>query len=200
MVLYFSLEEAVSILFPLFLFLIGMVVYSVFIFKFYRFVATRDIFELNLQQYQTRAKWAWLKETLSILLYILEYLILFPIFVSTWFAIFAGLLIILSNQSVEVILLIAMSIVATIRVTAYYSEDLSKDVAKMLPFALLGIFLIDISFFSLESIVAAITTLPTLLDTIVYYLIFAIFIEFLLRILTFIFRLDNVEGEVVLEE
>ena len=36
-----------------------------------------------------------------------------------------------------------MGLVAATRITAYYNEDLSRDMAKTIPFALLGIMIID---------------------------------------------------------
>ena len=174
----FTSAAAIEILKPLFLFVIGMVIYSVFVFKFYLFIAKRDIIEFNLKQYSTRARWAWLKKVVYLLLYIVEYILLFPIFVSVWFAVFSILLLLLSRQDISIILLISMAIVTTVRACSYYNEDLSKDLAKMLPFALLGVMLIDINFFSAESLLLGIYKVPSLFDTILYYLIFTIFIEF----------------------
>ena len=48
------------------------------------------------------------------------------------------------------ILVVSVSLVAAIRVTSYYNEQLSQDLAKMIPFALLGIFLVDATFFSVQ--------------------------------------------------
>ncbi len=191
-----SLDTAFQTLAPLFLFVIAMVIYSVFIFKFYRFIATRDIFEFNLQQYHSRAQWAWLKKTLYLFLYFLEYVILFPIFVSIWFVTFAVLLMFLSRTpNTNLILLIAMAIVSSVRITAYYDEDLSKDLAKMLPFGLLAVLLVDISFISYTTLQTALLDSLTFVDTILYYLLFAIIIEFVLRIFTFIFVSDEIQEE-----
>jgi len=186
--LSFSWDTALTTLAPLFLFVIAMVIYSVFIFKFYRFIATRDIFEFDLRRYHERAKWVWLKKTLYVILYLLEYTILFPILVSIWFAVFAVLLTLLSKDpQISLVLLIAMAIVSAVRVTAYYNEDLSKDLAKMLPFGLLAVLLIDISYISYDSLQTAIYSMPSLADTLLYYLIFAVLVEFVLRIGTLIY-------------
>ncbi|MBT3324469.1 hypothetical protein HN681_02125 [archaeon] len=188
---HLSLETAISTIKPLSIFVAAMVVYAIFIFKFYRFVATRDIFELNLQQYSSRSSWAWLQKLLSVILYILEYLIFFPILVAIWSGVFSLLLIFLSKQDVSLVLLVAIAIVSSIRVTSYYNEDLAKDLAKMLPFALLGVFLIDISFFTFETIPATLLSIPSYYNVILYYLIFTILVEFVLRVVTFIFGLQN---------
>jgi len=189
-----TLATGATTLTPLILFVAGMAIYTIFIFKFYKFIARRDIFEFDLQQYHTHAKWEWLKKVAYFVLYLLEYVILFPILVSLWFIVFAVLLMLLSkNHDIEIILLIAMAIVSTVRVTAYYDEDLSKDVAKMLPFGLLAVLLVDISFFSIAGLQSGILEMVGLVDIIIYYLIFAIFIEFVLRILTLIFIQDEEE-------
>jgi hypothetical protein len=190
-----SFGEAMTVLTPLYLFVIGMVVYSVFIFKFYQFIAKRDLISLNLEQY-SESNWAWLQTFLRVVLYIIEYIILFPIFISVWFGIFAALIMVLSkDQSTSIILLIAMAIVSAVRVTSYYNEDLSKDLAKMLPLALLGVFLIDINFITFDTIVSRVGDMPSLLSTVLYYLIFAMSIELLLRIYVLIFGRDEISAQ-----
>jgi hypothetical protein len=67
----FTLTEAYSVLIPLVLFILGMVIYSIFIFKFYRFLAKREIFELNLQKYSHNAI-GWVKKVLSSIFYLIE--------------------------------------------------------------------------------------------------------------------------------
>ncbi|MDA1220350.1 MAG: hypothetical protein O2909_13130, partial [Chloroflexi bacterium] len=88
------------------------------------------------------------------------------------------------NRSVDSILLVAMSVLAAIRITAYYDEDLSRDLSKMLPFALLGVFLIDISYFSVPASMEALQQISGQLENIIYYLFFIIGLEFLLRVLS----------------
>ena len=39
--------------------------------------------------------------------------------------------------------LIATSVVGSVRILSYWTEELSRDVAKMLPFAVLGVFLVS---------------------------------------------------------
>lgn len=83
--------------------------------------------------------------------YIFEYLIVFPILVFIWFGIFSTFMFFLAKDlPVATILLMSMALVATIRITSYYKEDLSKDLGKMIPFALLAIFLVAPNFFSME--------------------------------------------------
>jgi len=178
----FSIPEALDLIKPLALFVLGIVVYALFIFKFYRFIGKKNIFELDLHKYDT-SKFGALKKAVSGILYIFEYIFLFPIFAFSWFLVLTVLLSVLSkHHAVENILLISIALVSAIRIAAYYNEDLSKDLAKMLPFALLGVFLVDMTFFSLDTTIATITQLPTMWKNMLYYLVFVIALEFILRI------------------
>ncbi len=185
----FSLEEAIQAAKPLVVFVIGMVIYSVFIFKFYKFIATRDIFKLNLAEY-SRSRWEDVKEIIVFLFYILEHIIIFPLFTFIWFIFFSLLLIFMSeNHPTDTLFLFSMAVVATTRIAAYYSEELAREIAKTLPLTLLGIFLVTgLSYFSPESALLAIKSIPMMWKTIVYYLLFIVALEIILRILLFIYN------------
>ncbi len=184
MTLPFNLDasEAYVVLKPLTFFLVGVVVYSMFIFKFYRFLARKDVFKLDLKRYN-KTSFAFLKKIISVIFYLIEYILLFPIFVFFWFTIMVVLFSFLAkNQPVNNILLVSIAVVGAVRITAYYHEDLSKDLAKMLPFALLGVFLIDISYFKFSESLTVIQQIPSQWHTMLYYLLFIILLEFVLRI------------------
>jgi hypothetical protein len=156
---------------------IGMVLFTVFIWHFYRFVSKRDVFPLNLGDQVGGKKVA------KAFGYVLEYLVIFPIFVFLWFGIFSiFLLFIAKSVPVDQIFLISMSLVATIRITSYYNEDLSKDISKLIPFALLAIFLVSPDFFSLDLVVARSERFVTFAYDILKFSLFVVGIEWLLRI------------------
>jgi hypothetical protein len=195
-------NEIYTTLKPLIIFILAMSAYSIFIFKFYRFLAKKDIIELNLKKKYSRGKHYLTKKFFSIGLYTLEFIILLPVFIFFWFAVLATLLIFLTKGgSVETILLVAMAVVGTVRVTSYYNEDLSKDLAKMLPFALLGVLLIDISFFDLESSLSLVDNITLHLELMMYYLGFIIVLEIIARgiynLLKMIFEFDKEEELIV---
>ena len=142
-----NMAEAMTVLRPLIFFVFGMSVYAIFIFNFYRFVGRKDLFEFDLSRYQ-QSKHRALRVTFHFVTYVGKYLILFPVIAFAWFAILTTLLAFLARgQTINDILLISMAVLSAIRVTAYYNEDLSRDLSKILPFAMLGVFLIDISYF-----------------------------------------------------
>ncbi|MFH1173622.1 MAG: hypothetical protein V1725_00635 [archaeon] len=177
-----SITEIQSSIQPLLLFIFGVVVYSIFIFKFYRFLARKDIFKLSLHKYN-KTFLGVMKAIFGVVLYILEYLIIFPIFILFWFGVISLILIVLSTTvDVSQILLVAMALVASIRITAFYNEDLSKDLAKMFPFALLAVFLLDITVFSYSTFLARLSIIPGLWKQMLYYLMFTIVLELILRV------------------
>lgn len=174
----FSLSEALDVLKPLAGFVFGIVLYAVFIFKFYRFLARRDILKLDLSRYAGRTA-----RLGKFVIYVLENILLFPVIVFFWYAVLVVLLSLLAkNQTPESILLVSIALVGAVRATSYYSEDLSKDLAKMFPFALLGVYLVDQSFFELSVSLEVLRDMPDRWDLIAYYLMFTVALEFVLRI------------------
>ncbi|MFA6072585.1 MAG: hypothetical protein WC758_00530 [Candidatus Woesearchaeota archaeon] len=166
---------------PLAILIACMAIYSIFIFNFYKYLAKRDILKANWNN-----KYSWeeghLKRIFKTLLYILEFIIVVPIIEFFWFLVMAAILLILSNNSASQILLISMAIIAATRITAYYDEMLSVDLAKMIPFTLLGVFILDMQFFSIDSVLMNAKDMFSNVDKLIFYLLFAVAIEFILRI------------------
>ena len=188
MVFQLDVTNAIEVLKPLATFIFTMSVYTVFIFKFYRFLASKDMFRLNLYEKGQSVDHWMAKSLFAMMYYILEYIILMPIFIFFWFGVLSLLLTFLTKtQTIETILLVAMAVVGTVRVTAYYKEELARDLAKMLPFALLGVFLIDISFFNVDDSLAIIKTISSQVEVLVYYLVFIMALEFILRTFDLVF-------------
>ena len=170
-----SVSNAANALQPVVLFLIGMVVYSIFVFKFYKFISRKDIFRLSKGGDHSKLKK---------IAYALEYIFLFPIITFFWFLVMSSLLAMLSEVvSIDNIFMISIVTIATIRITAYYNEDLSRDVAKLIPFALLAIFLIDISEMSVEVAMNIISQVPASVDILIYYFVFILLLEIILRLI-----------------
>lgn len=176
-----SIEDAFDLLEPVAIYVIGVAVYAVFVFNFYRFVALRDMFQFDVYRFEESRHRA-LRSFLHVVGYILKYLIVFPLFAFFWFAVLTMMLTFLSKgRELSDTLLIALATVSAIRFSAYYNEDLARDLAKILPFALLALFLIDASFFSIVDSLEILTDVNDHRETIVYYLLFLICLEFVLR-------------------
>jgi len=170
-------------------------IYSILMWKFYKFLARRDILELNLSQYN-RTEHPVLYKFLAVLLYFLEYVIILPIIVFFWFSVFSVFILLLSEiENVSQILLISAAIVAATRMTAYYSRELSKDLAKLFPFTLLVVFLLQPTFFSIQRIITRFLEIPSLLNKILIYLAFIAALEILMRFMFTVFNLFSSSGE-----
>ena len=178
-----SLEAGLELVVPVTFYILGIVAYAVFIFKFYRFIASRDMFALDLSRHE-QSRYLWVRRFLHVVMYTLKYLIVFPAFAFFWFAILTFILALLSKERpTSEILVIAIATVGVIRMAAYYSEELSRDVAKILPFAVLGLFLIDASFFEVSKSLNVLRGVDDYRESILYYMLFMIALEFALRLI-----------------
>jgi hypothetical protein len=174
-----DINEIISFIKPLGIFILEIVVYSFFIFKFYRFLASRDIITVDMSKYKNLGL-----RVGRLFSYLLQHIIIYPLIIFIWFAVlFVFLGFLGKNQSTESILLISIALVSAIRVTAYYNEDLSRDLAKMLPFTLLGIYLVDQSYFQVPLSLKLLTAIPDYWLLLLYYLVFIIVLEFVLKII-----------------
>ncbi len=178
-----NVDDALDLLYDVAVYVLGMSLYAVFVFKYYRFVASKDMFALDLSRFEERSL-RWARSTLHVILYVFKYLIVFPVFAFFWFAVLTLILAFLSkDQTFSETLLVALATVSAIRVTAYYNEDLSRDLAKILPFAVLAIFLIDASFFSVGESLDILKEAGDYTEKIVYSLSFIVALELVLRVL-----------------
>ncbi|MFE3845506.1 hypothetical protein ACFL1L_01420 [Thermoplasmatota archaeon] len=174
----FSQESIVnfdySFINPLFYLIILIAIYSIVIWHFYRFIAKRDCFNIKTIHHQR-------------IFSLLKYFLLFPFIAFLFFVGFA-LMILFITRGYDFVSILSTSfaVVIAIRLTAYYNEDLSKDVAKMLPFALLGLFIADPSYFSYSEIAVKINSLPEFLTLCFQFIILIVIAEWILRIILLI--------------
>ena len=183
----FDYVAALLIMKPLLLFVFAMSLYAIFVFKFYRFLSRRDILQLNLERHNN-ARHRLIRKSISFVFYCLKFLFVFPIIAFFWFLVLTVLLTIMAKgQGLDGILLVSMAVVGSIRVSSYYNEALSTDLAKILPFALLGILLIDSSIVSFSGAVENLMAALARWETMAYYLVAIVVLEFALRMVSTIF-------------
>ena len=73
----------------------------------------------------------------------MQYVVIVPVLITFWTLVLAIILTLLSPDADHARnALIATSVVGAVRILSYWTEDLSRDVAKMLPFGVLGVFLV----------------------------------------------------------
>lgn len=189
-----DMDAMIAAVKPMFYLALVFALYSIFIFKFYRFTAHKDIFRLYLYK-RNVVTHARLKNFVNTLLYILEYLVIFPFVVFVWFAVLFILFVLISKlEDIHTIMAMAIVVVSTIRITAYYNEELSRDVAKLIPFSLMAFFLIDNAghvvnqtFLNYAHFSDLGNQFIVMLPQLPYYLLYLVVLEFALRILYHIF-------------
>jgi len=171
----FSLDKILSGDFSgfaaIFYLIVSIAIYSILIWHFYRYIARRDCFKISPRRH---------KKVIGFL----KYFLFFPFVAFLFFAGFSLMMLFLTKSyEIPDVLSTSFAIIAAIRICAYYSEDLSKDIAKMLPFALLAIFLVDASYFRFSDITAKIGSLPEFFTVCIQFIVFIILMEWILRIL-----------------
>jgi len=181
-----------------------MVTYAVFVWHFYRFIARREIIPIDYDKYNIQGKIS----PLRIAAYIAAHVLLFPLIIFIWFFVYSMFMFVLAkDMPIGVVLLIAISVIGTTRITSYYREDLAKDVGKLLPFGLLAVFLTSslfytdtANFFSLEELEVKFAEFPTFISSIIEFVILVVIIESILRALFVIKRKVSPSAEEKLGE
>jgi len=189
-----------------FLYILVIFLYAIIVWKFYRFIARKNIISLNLSQYN-RSEHPVISKIVGGALYLIEYILILPFLVFLWFAIFSILLILLTETlEVTQITLISAVIIGAIRLISYtprYGQELAKEISKLLPFTLLGIAITRPDFvFDFTRVLSNIEQILTFFVSgqVLLYLLFLIFLEMALRVLDFFLNLFGLKDPDPTEE
>lgn len=184
-----------SSLLNVFIFALLIVLYSVFTYKFYKYLSKRDIIVLNLRQYN-RSEHPVVSKMLTSILYFLEYIVILPFLIFFWFAILGVIILVLSEGIVaSQIIVFTAALVASIRILAYYDENISQELAKIFPFTILVIFATNPSFFSIDRVLSNISQIPLFIGSIGLFLVLIAVLEIILRFVEIIIDLFQSEED-----
>lgn len=182
----------------IFLMVLLITIYAVLVWKFYRFIGRKNIIRLNLGKYNT-SEHPFFTKVLAGILYFLEYIIVLPFLIFMWFAGFATFLILLSESlEIETILFLSVTIIAAIRMTSYIPKTgnaIAQEIAKIVPYTLLGVFILNPGFFEFSRVVSHFTTIPSLYANIIRYLSFIFLMEVVLRFFDLVFNALGLNDE-----
>jgi hypothetical protein len=182
-ILSLDFDSFVAEVLPVFGAIVGIVIYSTFVFKFYRFLASKDLIDVDFSQY-SEGFTGFLKRFVDGILIIIQYILFTPFLISFWTLILAVILTLLSGgEDLYWNVLVATSMVGSVRVISYFSEDLSRDVAKMLPFAVLGVFLVDSGAFNWNAVSELWSQLDEFATSFGSSMLLVVILETILRIL-----------------
>jgi len=177
--------------YPTLMAIIAIAVYSGFVFMFYRILAKKDLLTLDLSKYADDFG-GKVKKYLRSVLFVVQYIVVVPILIAFWTLVLAVILTLLSDSSDHTRnALIATSVVGAVRILAYWTEDLSRDVAKMLPFAVLGVYLVSSTSVQWSEFRELLESLPELAKSFFSSLVLLAILETLLRIVTTLKRIRS---------
>jgi len=189
-----SFGEAYEVLGELLFFVVIMLVYSILIFKFYKSFSKRDIFKLKVKE---GSIWS---SASGRILYALENILISPLLILFGLGVISLLLFMLShNYELSTVILISAAVVELIRLTAFYDEALSVDLAKLIPLTILSVFITNIGYFKIEDIFTRFSDFavnPELIKFLIYAFILIWLTE---TVLTFLYAMLG-KAEVVPKE
>jgi hypothetical protein len=175
--------------YPTLIAIIAIAVYSGFVFMFYRILAKKDLLTLDLSKYADDFG-GKVKKYLRSVLFVIQYIVVVPVLIAFWTLVLAVILTLLSDSSDHTRnALIATSVVGAVRILAYWTEDLSRDVAKMLPFAVLGVYLVSSTSVQWSEFRELLESLPELAKSFFSSLVLLAILETLLRIVSTLSRI-----------
>jgi len=120
------------------LFVIGIAIYALFVWYFYRYISKRDIFPKFFYILEREKTSSNVKKAIFAVIYIFS----FPIIIFLWFTVLAFFVYLIGEgMPMFLAIFVSMAIIAVVRILAYYREDASKEIAKMIPYAILAFFL-----------------------------------------------------------
>ncbi len=126
--------------FKFLLFVIGIAVYSLFVWHFYRFLSRRDLFPKFFYKLSVRRE---KKPSIAAIAgFSAFYIVAFPAIIFVWFTVLSFFIFLIAkDMPFFVAIFVSMAIIATVRILSYYREDAAKEVAKMIPYAILSFLL-----------------------------------------------------------
>ena len=148
------LENPISIFYPenrgftFLMFLIGIAIYSIFVWYFYRFISKRDLFPKLFYQITQRKE----DQSLSIpriAAFIAAYVVAFPFVIFIWFTVLTFFVFFIGqDMPFDIAIFVSLAIIGVVRILSYYREDAAKEVGKLVPYAMLSFFLTSVAVYS----------------------------------------------------
>ena len=176
-----SLSGGAVVVIPAGIFAISVAFFGFVIFNLHRSMSIRNVLGIDLSPLRRSGR-PWL-----IFLYCVSYMVMygavFPFLSYIWFWVLVAMLTFLYNsKEPQELLLIGMAVLTAVRVTAYYNEDLSRDISKILPYGLLGIFLVNWGQFDLFASLDLLERTGAEEDIAFYYWVYISSQELILRV------------------
>jgi len=148
------LEDPISFFHPeergfaFLMFIIGIAIYSLFVWYFYRYISQRDLFP-RLFSVIFKHKQDKNGSKLMNIVFAVSYAVLFPLVIFAWFIVLSFFVFLIGeDMPFHMALFVSLAIIGVVRILSYYREDAAKEVSKMIPYAILSFFLTSLVVFA----------------------------------------------------
>jgi hypothetical protein len=126
-------------------FIVGIAIYSLFVWYFYRFISKRDLFPKLFYVVENESE---VSKTRKII-YAAIYVVSFPVIIFVWFTVLAFFIyVIAEGMPLYIAIFVSLTIIAVVRIISYYREDAAKEIAKMIPYAILSFVLTSVAIYA----------------------------------------------------
>ena len=181
-----NLGAALDLLQPALVFAVVLGIYATAVFYLCRFMSKKDIIRFRYTVLRRLTGQSIVLTGLLLLwIFVFRYGVIFPVVAYGWFGTLTVMVAFMYNSKEPAQrILISMSVVTAVRVTAYFSEDLSRDIARILPFALLGLFIANFGEFEIRVTARLLSQTLSEWERFFYYWAFIVAQELALRALS----------------
>lgn len=167
----------------LFFFAIAVSLVSLFIWYFYKSISQKDLITLNLSKYN-KSEHPFFAKFFGILFYLVEYILIIPLLMISWFLALTFIILTLANESsAENVVLLSAVMIAAIRILSYFNSEISQDLAKLFPFITLSVFLLNPLSLNFSVVLTHLKEIPGVLSNLGIYMLAIFIIEITLRII-----------------
>lgn len=157
-----------------------IVLYAILIGIFWKTLSRRNMIEVDWKKIQG----SFGKQVFERVKFGLEYAVVFPVATFIWFVVLAILLYFMSKTAtIADMMFISISLVAATRVCAYLDEDIAGDIAKVVPIAIIGVFLTEPTMFSPIIVEQRLSEMAVLVGDALPYFVMLMALEIVLRLL-----------------
>ena len=117
---------------------IGIAIYTLFVWYFYRYISKRDIFPKFFYVLEKVENPSLARKIFFVGIYI----VLFPIVIFIWFVVLSFFVYLIGeDMPMHLAIFVSMSVIGVVRILAYYREDAAREIAKVIPYGILALFL-----------------------------------------------------------
>lgn len=177
-----SIDPRVSLAIKTLVIFLGITFYSIFVYFTCKIFSRKNLIDFNFMKRVSQNSTGL--SFLGFILYIVEYLVIVPVFVFLWFGFYSVFIFLMAkNFSVDQVLMVSAALVASIRATSFFKERISQDLATIFPLTFLFFVLSGEQSLEFRTFIEKFSEISSLFNNIIVYLLFIFAVEMIFRII-----------------